>query len=113
MEQGRLVTFLIESNDKTLAAEAREAFAGDEVSVSSNLIGGVEIAIFFLAASKPLVDLLKAVLAFQAERAKRYQSSKIVIGADSLELSGFGPDDIERLQSLPMFSPSSDPPELS
>lgn len=110
MDEQAPITFLIESADKSLADDAREAFAAEEVSISSNLIGGVEIAVFFLAAMKPVKDILKLILDFQATRGARYQTSRVTIGADSIELSGYGPDDIASLLELPMFQRREVPP---
>ncbi len=101
---GPVLTYLIESNDKAVAADARIAFGEDNVSVSSKLIGGVEVAVFLVAMTKPLKDLLKMILDFHAAKLTQYQSSKIVFGQESVELTGYSPDDVARLHELPMFA---------
>ena len=42
------------------------------------------------------------ILKFQAEREKRFQSSKIVIGKEAIEITGYGPGDLKKISELPM-----------
>lgn len=103
MDEEMMITYLLESSDNSLPSEAERAFPLDEVSTSSNFIGGVEIAVFLVLAARPLRDIIKDVLTFQATRSGRYQQSKIVKDAEHIELTGYGPEDIEQIMSLPMF----------
>ena len=105
-ESSITLTYLIESSDGNLPKEVEQAFPLDEVSASSNFIGGVEVAVFLVqVAARPVRDIVKAILAFQAAKSGRYQQSKIVISADHVEVTGYGPEDIEHIMSLSMFQP--------
>jgi hypothetical protein len=104
MEDESAVTYLIESSDKGIEQEAIATFGEDDTSVSSNFIGGVEIAVFLALGLRPIRDIIRDVLTFQAARASRYQHSKIVVGDNYIELTGYGPDDIEQIAELPMFA---------
>ncbi|WP_457325141.1 hypothetical protein [Roseateles sp. P5_E11] len=103
------LVYLLESSDQNLAGEVERSFAHDDVSVSSNFIGGAEIAIFFALALRPIRDVIKEILAFQKEKVGRYQRSKIVIGEKKIELTGYGPDDLSKIYEL--LSSNQDQPE--
>jgi len=98
-----IVTYIVESSHQSVGDDCRTIFMDEEVSVSSNLIGGIEAAVFFLVALRPVKEVLISILAFQAARSKQYHSSKIVIGKDSIQITGYGPDDLERISDLPIF----------
>lgn len=102
-ELSQVITYIVEASDRDLGADCRDAFPDAEVSVSSNLVGGVEIAVFFLAALRPAKEILALILSFQAERTKRFSSSKIVIGQDGFQITGYGPEDLEHITALPIF----------
>jgi hypothetical protein len=98
-----IVTYIIESSHQSIGDDCKTVFTGEEVSVSSNLIGGIEAAVFFVVALRPVRDILSAILKFQAERTKRFHSAKIVIGKETVQITGYGPEDLERIASLPIF----------
>jgi hypothetical protein len=97
-----IISYIIETMDRAVGDECEAAFPGDEVSVSSNLIGGLEIAIFFAVALRPAKEILAMILKFQTDREKRFQSAKIVIGKDAMEITGYGPSDLKEISKLPM-----------
>jgi len=100
--QDRL-TLLIESADDGIADEAKSAFAPENVSASSNFVGGVSLAVFFLVTAKTLHQTLKTILDFIAQRSGRYEDAEIVVEGRKLSLKGYGPADVEQILSLPAF----------
>jgi len=97
------VTLLIETTGPALSADAAETFGEDSVSESSNLAGGVSLAVFLVVTIKSLQPVVRSVLDFLAKREGRYAKAEIVVQGKKISLKGYRPEDVQKILDLPAF----------
>lgn len=97
------MTLLIECSDDTLLSDVSAEFGEDNVSGSSNFIGGVSIAAFLVVSVKTLQPTIKSILDFLAQRGGRYDNARIVFDGKKIELKGYSPDEVENILGNPVF----------
>lgn len=97
------ITLLIESSDETLVNDVNDQFGEDNVSGSSNFIGGVSIAVFLVASIKSLQPVVKTILDFLARRKGRYDDARIVYDGRKIDLKGYSADEAEKILNHPVF----------
>ncbi|HVW94842.1 MAG TPA: hypothetical protein VHA56_02575 [Mucilaginibacter sp.] len=103
LEESLELTLLIDCSDDQLVDSINEEFGAEKVSPSSNFIGGVSVAVFLTASLRTLRETTKNVLNFFAEKKGKYEGARIVYDGKKIDLKGYGPDDIDKILSLPAF----------
>lgn len=98
------LTLLIDGNEEELVKDAEQEFGADNVSQSSNFIGGVSIAVFLIVSTaRALQPTIKNILDFLSQRNSRYDEAHISYDGKKIELKGYSPDDVERILKNPVF----------
>lgn len=97
------ITVLIECTEESFTGDVKDQFGEENVSESSNFIGGVSIAVFLVATAKSLQPILKSVLDFLAKRKGRYDDATIVYDGKKINLKGYSADEAEKLLNNSVF----------
>jgi hypothetical protein len=96
-DQTNSLTLLIECSNDGLTADVSAEFGEDNISASSNFIGGASIAVFLVASIRTLRPTIQSILNFLAQRDGRYDDARIVYDGKKIELKGYSPDDVEKI----------------
>jgi hypothetical protein len=102
-DQTNSVTLLIECSNDRLTADVSAEFGEDNISASSNFIGGASIAVFLVASIKTLRPTIQSILDFLAKRDGRYDDAIIVYDGQKIELKGYSPEEVEKILNNPAF----------
>lgn len=96
-------TLLIECSDDQLVNSINKEFGVENVSPSSNFIGGISVAVFLTASLRTLRETIKNILDFFAKKKGKYEGARIVYDGKKLDLKGYSPEDVDKILDHPAF----------
>lgn len=97
------LTLLIDCSSDGLVDNIKDKFGNENVSISSNFIGGVSVAVFLVASIKSLQPIIKTILDFLSQRNDRYDDARIVYDGNKIDLKGYSPEDVEKILNNSTF----------